>query len=274
MSTSFCPAVLVVSAVLVCMSNANDACKNNTCSDHALDETAALQVNIISPAVLDSGKELGNSTISKAPGCATDPCYVAHVSSSESERLCRTGPVCKTNDCCAYRPGCQSGCKWGYLDKSCSPPGYGNCAAAATAAPTTAPTPAPTPAPAQVPKPTTCANFQCGDKYLKPGFVCDGSCDADTCCADQCDYQCYLDRYENLKKVFGNNLAGAEAHYQKFGKNEGKLCTCPPPECDWGCYLSQNAGVAAVVGAGNFAGAQRHYEKHGAAEGRSCACAA
>jgi len=45
--------------------------------------------------------------------------------------------------------------------------------------------------------------------------------------ATVCNWKCYLDRYADLKKAFGNNLNKAEAHWAKHGKGEKRDCTCP-----------------------------------------------
>ena len=41
-----------------------------------------------------------------------------------------------------------------------------------------------------------------------------------------CDWQCYLDRYQDVQNAFGaNNVAAAESHYQNHGQSEGRDCT-------------------------------------------------
>jgi len=41
-----------------------------------------------------------------------------------------------------------------------------------------------------------------------------------------CDWQCYLDRYADVKQRLGTNLEAAEAHYYTLGRKEGRDCTC------------------------------------------------
>ena len=49
-----------------------------------------------------------------------------------------------------------------------------------------------------------------------------------SCVSAGCDWQCYLDQYEDLQNAFGaNNVAAAESHYQNHGNSEGRDCTCP-----------------------------------------------
>ena len=36
------------------------------------------------------------------------------------------------------------------------------------------------------------------------------------------DYSAYLNRYPDLKKAFGTDVAAAEKHYNEFGKKEGR----------------------------------------------------
>ena len=43
---------------------------------------------------------------------------------------------------------------------------------------------------------------------------------------ENCDWQCYLDRNPDLKRIFGNDLAAAERHWNINGKREGRDCTC------------------------------------------------
>jgi hypothetical protein len=45
---------------------------------------------------------------------------------------------------------------------------------------------------------------------------------------DECNYQCYIDRYPELKSVFGiTNTDAAKEHYLSFGKAQNRDCTCP-----------------------------------------------
>merc|ERR1719291_595163 len=50
------------------------------------------------------------------------------------EPKCTAGRSCKkpcdlkgSNSCCAYRPGCHSCCKGGFLNDKCCPRGHGKC---------------------------------------------------------------------------------------------------------------------------------------------------
>ena len=43
---------------------------------------------------------------------------------------------------------------------------------------------------------------------------------------ENCDWQCYLDRYPDLQNAFGShNLAAAENHWKKDG-HKTRDCTC------------------------------------------------
>lgn len=42
-----------------------------------------------------------------------------------------------------------------------------------------------------------------------------------------CGWQCYVDRYGDLKRAFGSNLGSAKWHYIIHGRFEGRHCTCP-----------------------------------------------
>ena len=43
---------------------------------------------------------------------------------------------------------------------------------------------------------------------------------------EHCIWQCYLDRYADLKDAFGDDLVAAQRHWNIDGKNEGRDCTC------------------------------------------------
>ena len=44
---------------------------------------------------------------------------------------------------------------------------------------------------------------------------------------ENCDWQCYLDRYADLQNAFGShNLAAAENHWNNIGRSEGRDCSC------------------------------------------------
>jgi len=43
----------------------------------------------------------------------------------------------------------------------------------------------------------------------------------------ECNWQCYLDRYKDLRKAFGDkNTAKAAAHWKTYGEKEGRDCSC------------------------------------------------
>ena len=37
------------------------------------------------------------------------------------------------------------------------------------------------------------------------------------------DYDAYLNRYEDLRNAFGTDTEKAREHYEKYGKNEGRI---------------------------------------------------
>ena len=43
---------------------------------------------------------------------------------------------------------------------------------------------------------------------------------------ENCGWQCYLDRYQDLKDDYGNDFAAAEDHWINEGRSEGLDCTC------------------------------------------------
>jgi len=43
---------------------------------------------------------------------------------------------------------------------------------------------------------------------------------------EDCDWQCYLNRYPDLRAAFGTNTGAAAAHYQSHGRREGRNCKC------------------------------------------------
>ena len=43
---------------------------------------------------------------------------------------------------------------------------------------------------------------------------------------ENCDWQCYLDRYQDLQETFGNDLSAVEDHWNNEGRSEGLDCTC------------------------------------------------
>ena len=49
--------------------------------------------------------------------------------------------------------------------------------------------------------------------------------------ADSCDWQCYLDRYADLQRAFGDsNLEAAKRHWAQSGKASGRKCHCDSAE--------------------------------------------
>lgn len=87
----------------------------------------------------------------------------------------------------------------------------------------------------------------------------------------ECNWDCYLARYPNIATTTGNSMAGAKQHWDLHGKDEGRICTCPPAGCDWDCYLQRYPDLSSLYG-GDKLKAQNHYEKYGASEGRDCSC--
>ena len=90
--------------------------------------------------------------------------------------------------------------------------------------------------------------------------------------ATECNWRCYLDRYEDLQKAYGTNTAQAASHYKSYGIAEGRDCTCP--ECNWRCYLNRYEDLQTAYGETDAAQLQAasHYKSHGIAEGRDCTC--
>jgi len=89
--------------------------------------------------------------------------------------------------------------------------------------------------------------------------------------ASYCDWQCYLDRYGDLRRAYGpNNLQEAASHYERSGRREGRDCTCN--KCDWQCYLDRYGDLRRAYGPNNLKEAASHYERTGRGEGRDCTC--
>merc|ERR1719386_249688 len=63
----------------------------------------------------------------------------------------------------------------------------------------------------------TCKSFSCNaDNFVKIGFRCSAgaeSCDANTCCTDECNWQCYIDRYPDLQDRLNQTTEAAKSHY-------------------------------------------------------------
>eukprot|EP00550_Attheya_septentrionalis_P011723 CAMPEP_0198302968 /NCGR_PEP_ID=MMETSP1449-20131203/56645_1 /TAXON_ID=420275 /ORGANISM="Attheya septentrionalis, Strain CCMP2084" /LENGTH=815 /DNA_ID=CAMNT_0044005447 /DNA_START=234 /DNA_END=2681 /DNA_ORIENTATION=+ len=85
--------------------------------------------------------------------------------------------------------------------------------------------------------------------------------------SDHCDWGCYLDRYADLKQIFVDDQSKAQSHFIKYGKREGRDCTC----CVWACYLNRYPDLQAAFGSDKKL-ARRHYAHHGYNEGRDCSC--
>ena len=91
-----------------------------------------------------------------------------------------------------------------------------------------------------------------------------------------CNWQCYLDRYPDLKTAFGNNHALAAQHFMSTGRGEGRNCICDstdPPQrvCNWQCYLDNYEDLRSAFG-DNVQIAAQHYASTGQGEGRDCTC--
>lgn len=60
-------------------------------------------------------------------------------------------------------------------------------------------------------------DYICECEPLSAGFVAPRNC----------DWKCYLDRYDDLRKAFGDqDLWAAKEHYEAYGEKEGRDCTC------------------------------------------------
>ena len=90
---------------------------------------------------------------------------------------------------------------------------------------------------------------------------------------ENCDWQCYLDRYPDLQTAFGDDLAAAEAHWNSHGKSESRFCACNAPirNCNWQCYLDRYPDLKDAFG-DDLAAAESHWNIHGKNEGRDCSC--
>jgi len=87
---------------------------------------------------------------------------------------------------------------------------------------------------------------------------------------ETCDWQCYLDRYEDLQRKFGpTNVDAAAAHWTSSGYAEGRDCTCG---CDWQCYLDRYGDLQRKFGATNVDSAAMHWRANGKRQGRDCTC--
>lgn len=87
----------------------------------------------------------------------------------------------------------------------------------------------------------------------------------------------YLAQYPDVARALGQpNVESAWAHYQNYGKNEGRQATfAPEPETEKGsryfneaAYLANNPDVAAAIGQPGVESAYNHYINFGKNEGR------
>ena len=95
------------------------------------------------------------------------------------------------------------------------------------------------------------------------------------------DCRCYLNRYADLRRAFGNNCAKAKDHYIKHGRKEKRNYKCSKPRprprpklpggFDCRCYLNRYADLRRAFG-NNCAKAKDHYIKHGRKEKRNYKC--
>jgi len=107
----------------------------------------------------------------------------------------------------------------------------------------------------------------------------------------QCDWNCYLSRYADLRSAFGTDVAKAAQHFMNNGNAEGRDCSCEGLQCisssdcsslqmcmssqcescNWGCYLERYADLKAAFG-DNYESAAAHWQNSGRNEGRDCHC--
>jgi hypothetical protein len=87
--------------------------------------------------------------------------------------------------------------------------------------------------------------------------------------------QCYLDSNPDLQEYYGgDNVGGAQAHWQSFGRNETIAGTRVKFECipltltdaEAQCYLDSNPDLQDYYGPNNVGGAQGHWQGHGRKE--------
>lgn len=80
--------------------------------------------------------------------------------------------------------------------------------------------------------------------------------------------KCYINRYADLRRVFGTNLNLAKQHYANYGRNERREFTCGQTLADWECYLSRHPDLPwseASYG-------ESHFFEYGWREGRTSYC--
>jgi hypothetical protein len=84
---------------------------------------------------------------------------------------------------------------------------------------------------------------------------------------DDFNCKCYLKRYKDLKKAFGNNCTAAEKHYNTHGKKEKRNASC----FNCKCYLKRYKDLKKAFG-NNCTAAEKHYNTHGKKEKRNASC--
>ena len=91
-----------------------------------------------------------------------------------------------------------------------------------------------------------------------------------------CEAQCYLNRYADLKNALGNDIARAKQHWTDWGRHEGRNPTCAVPcelsDCEARCYLNRYADLKNALG-NDIARAKQHWTDWGLPEGRDPTCA-
>jgi len=73
--------------------------------------------------------------------------------------------------------------------------------------------------------------------------------------AEACNWGCYLERYPDLRKLFGSDQEKARVHWANYGEGEGRNCNCPeaPVLRKKGCP-DQGTGVEAGAAESTTAG--------------------
>eukprot|EP00928_Gymnodinium_smaydae_P039419 TRINITY_DN26932_c0_g7_i2.p1 TRINITY_DN26932_c0_g7~~TRINITY_DN26932_c0_g7_i2.p1 ORF type:complete len:1687 (-),score=268.18 TRINITY_DN26932_c0_g7_i2:111-5171(-) len=83
-----------------------------------------------------------------------------------------------------------------------------------------------------------------------------------------CRWDCYLNRYKDVRDQFGWDLEKAEIHFANQGEKEGRTCSCPV--CNWQCYLNRYEELREKKF--DLEQAQHHYNQYGIKEGKDCTC--
>ena len=93
-------------------------------------------------------------------------------------------------------------------------------------------------------------------------------------CIKDCNWHCYLDRYNDLRKKFGRDAKKAEAHYYNVGKKEKRNCRCDGTgvPCRWSRYLQNYPKLAErfAMSEDKDGDAQYHFLTVGKAKGYKC----